>query len=79
MRTNRYRSAIDEAQTEHYSGKVQQCAGDQKKLFEIIQSLTKSIHQEQYPDSLKDLADTFGDFFIMKIQEIETKLDSQEP
>ena len=78
---NRYRSAIDEAKTEYYSGKVQECAGDQKKLFEIIKSLTKPLQQEQYPDSdsLKDLADAFGDFFIMKIQKIRTKLDSQDP
>ena len=78
---NRYRSATDKAKTEYYSAKVQECAGDQKKLFEIIQSLTKPLQQEQYPDSdsLKDLADAFGDFFIMKIQKIRTKLDSQNP
>ena len=78
---NRYRSAIDEAKTEYYSGKVQECTGDQKKLFEIIKSLTKPLQQQQYPDSdsLKDLADAFGDFFIMKIQKIRTKLDSQDP
>ena len=78
---NKYRSATDEAKTEYYSGKVQECAGDQKKLFEINKSLTKPLQQEQYPesDSLKDLADAFGDFFIMKIQKIRTKLDSQDP
>ena len=78
---NRYRSAIDEAKTEYYSGKVQECAGDQNKIFEIIKSLTKPLQQEQYLDfdSLKDLADAFGDFFIMKIQKIRTKLDSQDP
>ena len=44
-------------------------------------SLSKPLQQEQYPDSdsLKDLADAFGDFFIMRIQEIRTKLDSQDP
>ena len=78
---NRFRSVIDEAKTEYYSGKVQECAGDQKKLFEIIKSLTKPLQQEKYPDSdsSKDLADAFGDFFIMKIQKIRTKLDSQDP
>ena len=78
---NRYRSAIDEAKTEYYSGKVQECAGDQKKLFEIIKSLTKPLQQEQYPDSdtMKDLADAFGDFFVMKFQKISTKYDSQDP
>ena len=77
---NRYRSAIDEAKTEYYFGKVQECAGDQKKLFNTIKSLTKALQQEQCPDSdsLKDLADTFGDFFIMKIKKI-SKLESQDP
>ena len=28
---------------------------------------------------MKDLADAFGHFFIMKIQNIRTKLDSQVP
>ena len=66
---------------ECYSGKVQGCARDQKKLFEIIKSLTKPLQQEQYPDSdsLKDLADASGDLFIMKIQKIRAKLDSQAP
>ena len=50
---------IDEARMEYYSEKVQECAGDQKKLFEIIKSLF---------DSLKDLADAFGDCFMIKIQ-----------
>ena len=78
---NRYRSAIDEAKTEYYSGNFQECAEDQKKLFEIIKSLTKPLQQEQYTDfdSLKDLADACGDFFIMKIKNIRTKLDSQDP
>ena len=67
--------------TEYYSWKVQEYAGDQKKLFEIIKSLTKPLQQEQYPDSdsLQDLADAFDDFFMMKIQKIRTKLDSQDP
>ena len=48
---NRYRSAIDEAKTEYHSGKIQECAGDQKKLFEIIKPLTQPLQREQYPDS----------------------------
>ena len=49
--------------------------------FYTIKSLTKPLQREQYPDfdSLKDLADAFGDFFVMKIQKIRTKLDSQDP
>ena len=69
---------IDEVKTKYYPGKIQECAWDQKTSFEIIKSLTK---QEHYPDSdcLKDLVDTFDDCFVMKIQKIRTKLDSQNP
>ena len=78
---NRYISATDEAKAEYCSGKVQECAGDQNKLLEIIKSLTKLLQQKQYPDSdsLNDLADTYGDFFLMNIQKIRTKLDNQAP
>ena len=78
---NRYKSAIDKTTTEYYSRKVQECGRDQKKLFEIINSLTKPLKWEQYTyfDSLKDLADTFGDFFVMKIKKIGTKLDNPDP
>ena len=46
-----------------------------------FKSLTKPFQQEQCPDpdSLKDLVDAFGDFFVTKIQKIRTKLDSQDP
>ena len=52
-----------------------------KEIIEIIKFLTKLLQQEQYSDSdsLKDLVDAFGDFYIMKIQKIRTKLDSQDP
>jgi hypothetical protein len=74
---NQYSSALETAKTECYSNQVQMCAGDQKKLFSLIKSLTKPQQQEQYPDaaSLKDLADAFGDFFVMKINKIRSKLE----
>ena len=61
---------------EYYSGKVQEYTGEQNKLFEIIKSFTRLLQQEQYPESgpLKDPADAFGDFFIMKIQKIRKKI-----
>ena len=49
-------------------------------LLTKFYTVTKPL-QEQHPDStsLKDLADAFGEFFIMKIKKIRTKLDSQNP
>ena len=60
---NLYRSAIDEAKTGYYSSKVQESAGDQKKLFVPIHSLTKPQQEENFPDSssIKDLANAFCD------------------
>ena len=46
---NRYRSAIDEAKTEYYSGKVKECVGDQNKLFEIIKSRTNHYNKSNIP------------------------------
>ena len=61
--------------------RLQECAGDQKKFFQIIKSIIKQLQQEQYPDSdsLKDLLDALGDFFSMKIQKTWTELDCQAP
>ena len=77
---NKYRSASEAAKTDSYSNQVQKCAGDQKKLFSLIKSLTKPLQQQQYPDSasLKDLADAFGNFFVMKIKNIRSKLEKFE-
>ena len=40
-----------------------------------------TITKEQCPDfdSLKDLADTFGDIFVTKMEKIRTLFDSEDP
>ena len=74
---NEYRAAIEKTKTEYYSDQVQKCAGDQKKLFALIRSISKPQEQEQYPDcsSLQNLANAFANFFAMKIANIRTKLE----
>ena len=77
---NECRAAVDDAKLNYYSDKVQQCAGDQKKLFALITSLKKPLQSEQYPSStsLKGLADAFGEFFVTKIKNIRSKLEATD-
>ena len=77
---NACRMEMDSARCSHYSDKIIQCAGDQKKLFTLINNLTKPMQQAQYPecDSLEQLASAFGNFFISKIEQIRSDLDSQD-
>ena len=77
---NRHRSAIDEAKMEYYSGKVQECAEDQRNSSKSLNpSQTIAINAIPDTDILKDLADTFCDFFKVKFHKIRTKLDNQDP
>jgi len=56
---------------------VEECQGDQKQLFSVIDQL---LHQKQPPtlpsfSSAKELANAFSSFFVSKIQKIRTKID----
>ena len=68
---------MDKSRTEFFSGRIAECTGDQKKLFNEIKTLMKPTEITSYPDheSLLDLADSFGDFFVQKIQRIRKELD----
>ena len=56
---NRYRSTIDEAKTEYYSGKFRNVLEIKRNSSKSVKSFTKPLQQEQCPDtdSLKGLAD----------------------
>ena len=57
---------ICKAKAKYYQDKVEQCEGDQKKLFEIVDSLLgrgKCKSLPPYEDALS-LAEAFSEFFI---------------
>ncbi len=76
---NKYVSNLDKAHVQHYQNEISEASGNQKKLFSIIQELA-SVHRDNpLPDheSVKQLADQFGDFFINKIETIRSEIDTQ--
>jgi hypothetical protein len=77
---NECRQAMDAARSEHFSSKVLECAGDQKKLFNLINTLMSPPKCTVYPEhsSLPELANEFGKYFAMKIQKIRDDLDRIE-
>ena len=71
---------ISNAKANFYRNKVEECKGDQKKLFQMIQEL---MHQKQVPTlpsyiSAEKLAESFSDFFIHKIKKIREEISNQD-
>ena len=58
---------------------ISQASSNQKKLYSIITSLTYGVRDNPLPphESIQQLADDFGDFFISKIEKIRLEIDSQ--
>jgi len=74
------KNAISKAKSAHYLKKIENCEGDQKKLFAIVDSLlgrgkSNSLPSNQSPLSL---AESFNEFFINKITAIRTALHQME-
>ncbi len=76
---NKYVSDLDSAHTNFLSNAVSEAKGDQRKLYNLIQSLTSVKRATPLPphDSIEQLANDFGDFFVEKIEKIRMEIDSQ--
>ena len=66
------KSLIKNAKIDYYSSQINESAGDQKKLFKVIDNL---LHKSEIPvlpssDSDESLATEFADFFHQKIETI---------
>lgn len=64
----------------YYNQQVENCNGDQKKLFKIVNSLLHRKTQSILPNSNDDkmLAEQFSDFFISKIEKIRTSIQTND-
>jgi hypothetical protein len=73
---NEYCAALKEAKSKHYSNLIQDCAGDSKKLFKVINSLCKERIDNQLPPYTcpRQLANDFGEYFCRKIILIKDKI-----
>lgn len=68
---------IVQARQEYLSDRVAGCAGDQRKLFNVIHSLeAKNAPALEDMGDTPDIAETYSDYFITKIDNIRYNLDN---
>ena len=60
-----------------YSNLIDKSAGDSRKLFQIVNSLSKERLVEEFPENRDPsiLANEFGEFFCKKIDVLKSKID----
>ena len=81
---NQYSAFLKSARVNYYSNLIDQCAGDSRKSFRLVNSLCREPLETALPkhtDATK-LANKFGTFFLKKIEIITENLDKfqvQEP
>ena len=73
---NRFRNKCETKKLEYYKNKVENCEGDQKKLFKVLESLTSRKNDTPYPEhsSVDELANKFGQFFMEKIDKVRNDI-----
>ena len=61
---------LNDARKLFYSNLIDKSAGDSRKLFQIVNSLSKERLAEEFPDNREPsiLANEFGEFFCKKIE-----------
>ena len=74
---NQYSSLFKSARVNYYSNLIDQCAGDSRKLFRVVNSLSREPLETALPehDDLTNLANEIGTFFLQKIEIIQENLD----
>ena len=77
---NTVNKAIDKAKSDHFSEKIEDCGSDQKALFRVINEILHTRDKQPLPQhtDLKELLDSFCDFFQQKITKIREKLDMDD-
>ena len=81
---NQYSAPTESARLNYYSNLIDQCAGDSRKLFRVVNSLSREPLMTALPehDDSTKLANEFGTSFGKKIEIIKENLDMfhvQEP
>ena len=76
---NQYSALIKSARVNYYSNLIHQCAGDSRKLFRVVNSLSRKPLVTALPehDDPSKRANEFGTFFVKKIEIL--KFQVQEP
>ena len=72
---------IEQAKIDYYSSQINEKAGDQKQLFNVINDLLQKNKKPVLPQSESDqaLAEQFSEFFSNKITDIRKKFPASPP
>ena len=73
-----YCATLKKAKKDHYANLIQECAGDSRKLFQVVNSLCKERSENLLPPHAnpQQLADDFGEYFCRKIALIKKDISS---
>ena len=76
----RIKQLIRKAKAEHYKKKIEECEGDQKKLYQIVDDLMGREQPNILPTAPSDLAlaEKFNSFFTSKIAMLRDSLNELE-
>ena len=74
---NEYSALLKASRSAYYSDRIPQCAGDSRKLFQIVKSLCREGSGPILPEfnDPVSLVNDFGEFFIKKINLIMENID----
>ena len=72
-----YSALLNDTRRMFYSNLIDKSAGDSRKLFQIVNSLSKERLVEEFPENRDPsiLANEFGEFFCKKIDVLKSKID----
>ena len=78
LERNKYKHMLQESKVSVLSAKVEECGKDSKKLYRLITELTGGPKENPFPDNIEEnsLANQFAEFFLNKIKNIRSQLDS---
>ena len=70
--------SLKNAKQRYYFDLIEECGGDTRKLFQVVQSLSNKPEEDQLPphDDPCKLADDYGEFFCRKVDLIRTQMSS---
>ena len=74
---DKYSACLRKTKISYYSDLIDECSGNSKKLFRVMNSLTKQKSSESLPPHYDPpiLANEFGSFFGRKIELINEEID----
>ena len=72
-----YSALLNDTRRMFYSNLIDKSAGDSRKLFQIVNSMSKERLVEEFPENRDPsiLANEFGEFFCKKIDVLKSKID----